>query len=149
MSIRREQEGPRQEGPVQSAPVTIQGKIATDGANRFTKILTWDGISQEVLWDGTKHAVEITVGRSWELLCYYTGYNAEGFWNMTVSVIATGVPSAFRKQALGDRYEAKTVSEDRKDFNMGVMPSGPVTISRVKLWSSNYYTWGKPPEDEW
>ena len=130
--------------------VKLEEISAAGDYGEFTKVIAWDGLTQQTIWEGgVPTPVEIEVGRSWELLCFYKGYNAGGGWNITVSMTATGVPSAYRKQALGDRYELWIHAvEDRKDFNMGKMPDGPVTI-RLKLWTSNLYTIQKPPESEW
>lgn len=139
----------RQEEEAITAPVRLTGISGSTSYGNFTKIEAWDGKRRETLWENYKTApVQMTVGRNWELLCTYSAYNDAGFFNVTVSVRATGVPSAYQKQALGDRVEFPGSVSKTKGFNMGAMPNSPVTV-RVRLWMTDYWTTDKPPEAEW
>lgn len=121
------------------------------GLNRITKIETWDGLTYQTLYEnGVKTVAPVIVGRSWELRVFFTGYNPDGWWNMTVSMVALNLPDAgLRKQAAGKRYAGVSVPEDRQDFNMGAMPSINILIDRVTLWTSDFWTTEKPPENQW
>lgn len=126
-------------------------QVVGAGLNKILKIQTWDGRTFQTLYEnGVKTPALVEVGRSWELLVFFTGYNPDGWWNMTVTMVALNLPtSAYRKQAVGTRYLGTTVPEDRFDFNMGVMPSTSILIDRVTLWSSDFYTTDRPPENLW
>ena len=121
------------------------------GLTHFKRIEVWDGHSFQTLWeDGVKYDIEVEVGRSWELLCYFTGYNPNGYWNMSVSVVALDLAiSGLREQCIPKRYYGTTVPEERLDFNMGTMPDNDIIIDRITLFSTDYWTTDCPPESMW
>lgn len=136
-----------------NSPISYPIASITSPSINWVKALV--GATWYTLYDGTtKTTVALPVGVSWELHVEVKAYSDVGGWAQAVSVIATGVPDAYTKQALADRKVAaappgNTGWTHEFGFNMGAMPDANVTINRIKHWVSDNWTTTKPPSDAW
>lgn len=104
---------------------------------------------------GGKTPAELVPGQNWELMVYWSCVNNnKGLtgWAAGVTMVASSsVPSQYREQFKRADYEfASSFSNQNYDFNMGAMPTGNVTIYRIKTWATqDWLPSATPPSSEW
>ena len=92
--------------------------------------------------------IEIPTG-TWELHVFFEWTAAEGMYTIAISVSVAGVPSTWALQLKKSNYISAGSFNDRFDFEMGLMPSGLVTVNHVKGHSTNFSTNQMPPQADW
>jgi len=129
---------------------TAQSRSVTEA--KITKLEVKDSTGFHTIYDGAtgqKTDHNIPAGTSWELRVTTYATSSVAQWATAVTVLATGIPDAYKKQGKNARNLSSGGITRAFDFNMGVMPATEVMIDRVTFWTSDYYTTTLPPVEEW
>jgi hypothetical protein len=101
---------------------------------------------------GGKKTVELMQGQNWELHVQWSCVNKnKGLtgWTACATMIASGVPTTYQRQSKLMNMEWASSFNNDFPFNMGAMPDGNVSISRIKFWATQAYTHEVPPDSLW
>lgn len=116
-------------------------------SGKVDKIEVKDDIGFHTIWEnGVKTVYKMRVGVSWELRVSCTFTSTDQFWASAITYIRKDG----KKGGKNCRFDYGGSNLGATfDFNMGTMPDKTVTFNRIKLWVTNYWTTGLPPEAQW